>query len=556
MLGVLTVALCAACDPASQQRDDVQGTLDAARMDAAMVDSAPADRTAGEGGAADRATQDATAADLLARDHTAQDLGGGLDASPRDHAMGVDSAVVADASQATDASTADLGTQCQAVPDPVAVPESPLPGEASAGTSETTSVNGFTDDYLYNATSYTKVGVRREWGGTLIFFGLVGSSGPGQNSSNVIDANDTGREVQVAFYDPDRAMQNCAHDASCRTTSTTCPQSITYLGWNPVQGGNRCNVGSGVLSCSNANGLLEVNTQPLHWNPNWDRQDCSDVACSDSQLRQRRSEVTVRQRARFVRPLVVELDYLVDNPDSMAHASTLQEMPTVYTSNGQQGPDLWRLYDSSQTQISIDQPGNDGFFYKNLDSPGAWVSLQNETSDYGVGMYYENRQTAYQGWQNRSLPFNNFRARFAFGIPAHAQVRARAYLILGSLQTVAAEASWLDTHLPPFGWLDAPVADATVQGNATVGGWALDNKGVTAVELWVDGALHGSLGYGGSRPDVCLVWPGYAGCNQVGFSGTLDTSALTACQHLLEIVARDGDGNQRVIARRRVSVTR
>ncbi|RME23157.1 MAG: hypothetical protein D6806_11755, partial [Deltaproteobacteria bacterium] len=67
--------------------------------------------------------------------------------------------------------------------------------------------------YLYDNQDYIKVGIRREWGGTIVFYGLVGSSGPGMNGSNVIDANDTGREVQVAFYDPDRALQNCVWDA-------------------------------------------------------------------------------------------------------------------------------------------------------------------------------------------------------------------------------------------------------------------------------------------------------------------------------------------------------
>lgn len=525
----LSIALIG-CQPVSIQRDAAQLPADAALADA---------------GASDRSSVDSARPDgAIAVDSARADGAVGIDSARPDTAVAVDSA-------ARDAAVGSDSAHCVAVPDPTPVPGSPLPAESPAGRSETTSVDGFTDDYLYNATDYTKLGIRREWGGSIIFFGLAGSSGPGQNGSNVIDANDTGREVQVALYDPDRAMQNCAYNASCRSTPTSCANSITFLGWNPVQGGNRCNVGSGVISSSAAAGVLDVVTQPLHWNPNWDRSDCSD-----SLLRQRRSEVTVRQRARFINQHVVELDYTVDNPGDLGHAATGQEFPTVYTANGQQGPDLWRLYDSSLTQIAIDQPGNDGFFYKNFDSAGGWVSLQNESSDYGVGMYYENRLTGFQGWQNRSLPFNNFRAQFAFAIPAHAAVRARAYLILGGLSTVAAEAAALDQQLPPFGWLDQPAADQQLTGSATVVGWALDNKGVTGVELWVDGALQSALAYGGARPDVCLVWPGYRGCDQVGFSGTLDTALLAPCQHLIEIQASDADGNQRVIARRRVAVVR
>ena len=64
------------------------------------------------------------------------------------------------------------------------------------------------------------------------------------------------------------------------------------------------------------------------------------------------------------------------------------------------------------------------------------------------------------------------------------------------------------------------------------------------------------LSVGGARPDVCLVWPAYPGCPNVGYSGSLDTSGLSECQHLLEIRATDTDGNQRIIARQRISVTR
>jgi hypothetical protein len=439
------------------------------------------------------------------------------------------------------------------VPAPAAVPDSPLPGESPPGIFETVSAGGFVDDYVYNAAHGLKVGTRQQWGGTIVFFGMDNGN-PGLNATNAIDANDTGREVQVAFYDPDRHMQNCAWNASCQSTPTTCPFSITYLGWNPVQGGNRCNHGSGVESVDLSGGVITDTTVPLFWNPNWDRQDCSDVACNDPVLSVRPSDVRVIQRLRFVRYHVVELDYTVINLANLSHAATAQELPTVYTANGNQGPDLWRLFASSGAEIAIDTPGNDGFFYENFTSPDGWVAMQNDNLDYGVGMYTENRLGGWQGWQLRSLPFNNFRPVFSFGIPALGVVRARSYLILGGLTTISTEAQWLDESLPPFGVLDTPTADQTVSGVFNLSGWALDNKGVTAITAVVDGVATYPLAYGNSRPDVCAVWPGYAGCNAVGYLGTLDASTWTACNHLLEIEATDTDGNTRVIARRRINV--
>ena len=48
----------------------------------------------------------------------------------------------------------------------------------------------------------------------------------------------------------------------------------------------------------------------------------------------------------------------------------------------------------------------------------------------------------FQAWQLRSLPFNNVRALFSFGLPANGVVHARAYVILGSLASVSILSSW------------------------------------------------------------------------------------------------------------------
>lgn len=450
------------------------------------------------------------------------------------------------------APTAGCG-MCTFVAKPEDVPEAPLDGEMNPGRYETRTAGGFTDDYIYNQADSFKIGTRREWGGTIVFFGQDNGQ-PGTNNTNVIDANDTGREVQVAFYDPDRRMQNCAWNASCVTTPTTCENSITFLGWNPVQGGNRCNKGSGVEVVDFEDGALTISTLPLQWNPNWQRQDCSSQACNDPALNMLRSDVRVVQKLRFVREHVVELEYALYNLAAISHGETAQEFPTIYPANGQAGPDLWRLFNSTGTEVAIDQPANDGFKWKPFDSPGGWVAMLNQNLDYGVGHYTENRLTRWQGWQLRSLPFNNFRPEFPFAIPANGTIRARSYLILGGKSTVESEANWLDQNLPPFGVADLPTQDQVVNGNTlTVQGWALDNNGVSRVEALVDGGAPTVLSYGQSRPDVCAVWPMYPGCanGAVGYSGIVDVSNLTSCAHFLEVIAVDTLGNRRVIERRR-----
>ncbi len=444
--------------------------------------------------------------------------------------------------------------QCQDVPAATPAAPEPLVAMSPGGAVETLTDGGFTDDYLYDGTGYLKVGHRREWGATIVFFGMA-DAGPGMNPSNTIDANDTGREVQVALYDPHRIMQGCAWNASCVSNpGAACPPSITYLGWNPVQGGNQCNIGSGVEWVQVTPGVLEAGVRPRHWNPDWEAQSCTDSACSDPQLKMLQSDVLYTQRLRFVSTHVVEMQMTVENLSDIDHASTLQEFPTLYATFGNAGTsNLNVLLDSNGQQIAIDQPANDGFFTKSFSSPGGWATLQNGTLDYGVGIYYENRQTEYQGWQKAGV-FNNVRAKFAFGIPGLGTVTARAYLVLGSFATVSALINQLDATLPPFGALDTPATDAVAEGNLAISGWVLDNKGVALLEVLLDGAAVTTLPVNGARPDVCLTHPGYTMCDTVGFSGTLPLDGVSPCPHLLEIRATDTDGNPRIIARRRFFV--
>jgi hypothetical protein len=437
---------------------------------------------------------------------------------------------------------------CESVPTPDPVEPSPLPSESPAGQWKQTTVGEFHDDYLFDNEDYIKVGIRREWGGAIVFYGVAGGA-------NTIDANDVGREVQVALYDPDRMFQNCAWDASCASSDgTECPLSITYLGWNPVQGGNRCNIGSGVVDVTYSDGVLSATTDPLFWNPNWDRTDCSDEACDETSLRERRSDVRLVQSLKFIKRHILELDYTVSNLGDVDHAAMSQEMPTVYTARSRNGLNLWRVFNSEGVETIV--AGSSGTAYKDIDSPGGWVTMQDSALGLGVGLYMENKLSAFGSWQSHSDFWSNFRPSFVFGIPANGTIRARSYLLIGSLGTIQSEAAWLDAHLPPFGHLDTPASDATLTGTVDFSGWALDNNAVTAIEIVIDGDVTILATYGNDRPDVCEVWPGYAGCPAVGFAASLDTATLSACQHLVEVRAKDAHGNEKTIAARRVSVVR
>jgi uncharacterized protein (TIGR03437 family) len=93
--------------------------------------------------------------------------------------------------------------------------------------------------------------------------------------------------------------------------------------------------------------------------------------------------------------------------------------------------------------------------------------------------------------------------------------------------------------------IDVPAASSTVSGVASLYGWAIGNSSaIQSVTVSVDGIANGTATYGGSRPDVCLVYPGEPSCPDVGWTYTLDTTHLTNGSHSLEVTAANASGTR------------
>src|SRR5262249_41923087 len=108
--------------------------------------------------------------------------------------------------------------------------------------------------------------------------------------------------------------------------------------------------------------------------------------------------------------------------------------------------------------------------------------------------------------------------------------------------------------LAPFGSLETPDFRATLNNTATGTGWALDNVGVTAVEVLVDGQKVGDGQYGLSRPDIAVSWSSFPNAANSGFGFNIDTTRLTNGEHTLAVRVSDAGGNSTVMGTRTVQV--
>jgi uncharacterized protein (TIGR03437 family) len=99
------------------------------------------------------------------------------------------------------------------------------------------------------------------------------------------------------------------------------------------------------------------------------------------------------------------------------------------------------------------------------------------------------------------------------------------------------------TPSPITNTIDYPAANSTASGVIPVQGWSVDaNAPITGVKILVDGNSFGTVTYGGSRPDVCALYPGSINCPNVGWTGSLDTTSLPNGAHSFQATATDANG--------------
>ena len=100
----------------------------------------------------------------------------------------------------------------------------------------------------------------------------------------------------------------------------------------------------------------------------------------------------------------------------------------------------------------------------------------------------------------------------------------------------------------PFGSFDGRVEGGNVlSGIANLWGWALDDEGVVAVDVLVDGVVAGRAELMQSRPDVSAAFPGFPGSALPGWTYLLDTSRYLNGTYTVSAQVIDNDGQAVVL---------
>jgi hypothetical protein len=102
------------------------------------------------------------------------------------------------------------------------------------------------------------------------------------------------------------------------------------------------------------------------------------------------------------------------------------------------------------------------------------------------------------------------------------------------------------TNELPFGNVDVPTQGAQVNALSPIAGWALDDRGIREIRLYIDGHLSNTTRITLSRQDVRQMFPQYAR-GRTRFGWSMLAGFDVPGPHTLIVQAVDSDGATRDI---------
>ncbi|HMA28672.1 MAG TPA: hypothetical protein VKS23_02300 [Thermoanaerobaculia bacterium] len=109
---------------------------------------------------------------------------------------------------------------------------------------------------------------------------------------------------------------------------------------------------------------------------------------------------------------------------------------------------------------------------------------------------------------------------------------------------------------PPFGGVDFPLPDSGVSANGVleVAGWALDDRKVDHVDVFVDGLIERQAVTGIYRADVAANYPDNPQAIVAGFILNVDSTRYANGVHQVTVKAVDDQGQQGLLGTRRIQI--
>jgi hypothetical protein len=387
------------------------------------------------------------------------------------------------------------------------------------------------------STETVRISLDTAWGGSIVEVSL--------NGTNFVNAHDTGREVQPAFYDG-----NARYD--------TCAGCTGVFGWDPVLGGDKYGHGTPTLVHSSTANSLYTKAQPLQWNPDDKGGGPGQPVLGDVVVEQTVTPVSGHARAFHVH-------YRVSHLGSDLHTGARQEFPAVYVNASYNqfvyygGTAPWTNGVVTVTQFGA-PPAVSALLY----APEHW-GAHVDTQNVGLTVYVPSQYPYESGVDfpgtpgpagngtNYSSPLTALTIGPGFVLEGDMYVIAGDYLSARQIiydlhQSLTAPAIFM-----PIGSTDVPAGGRTITGVTTVSGWTFGTVTVAKVEILVDGTVDGTASYGSARPDVATGYPNVP--VNIGFSYPLNTTRYSNGLHTLNVRATDSSGNVAVFPNVKVTVS-
>jgi len=383
-----------------------------------------------------------------------------------------------------------------------------------------------------NANGHSaRIGVDTRWGGAVTDVTYDGAS--------LVNAHDTGREVQPAFYDG--------------ADQYPWPNINTTYGWDPVLAGDFDDNGTPIQAQQVTAQSLYTRSVPLQWYAE---------SFGGSATMPVPSDLTVEQTITLApgTDIAFQIHYRLTHNGIDTHYNTSQEVPAVYVNAPYTtllyytGASPWTGAPMTQTPVpAAGQPGPGLSVY----TPEQWAALV-DGSGMGLAVYVPGQypRTGAAAFLDGSGPGPTANATVYMNgmtfltFSPGSVIEGDIYLVPGQAASARSAIYSLHQSLPtsdaftPMGSLDVPAPGATISGtSASIEGWAFDNVGMNSVEVYVDGILRGTATLGVSRPDVATAYPHMAP-DDSGWSYTLDTTALANGSHTIVAHMVDSHGNE------------